>query len=181
MGDAQLAAHQIGFQLWILVALALDSIAIAAQTLVGSLLGAGDVDAAWVLGRRLLRYGALFGVAVAVLLAAGYDVIPPLFTSDQDVRHQVAILWPWFVAMLPFCGVLFALDGVLLGAGDLASCATSRLPPRSAGSCRWCVASSVGGLGLGGIWAALSAFIGIRLAQRGSCTGAGAPGSCRER
>ena len=55
-----------------------------------------------------------------MLLAAGYDVIPRLFTSDQAVRDQVAILWPWFVAMLPFCGVLFALDGVLLGAGDLA-------------------------------------------------------------
>ena len=106
MGDAQLAAHQIGFQLWILVALALDSIAIAAQTLVGSLLGAGDVDAAW----RARRGGCCASARSSAwrspsLLAAGYDVIPRLFTSDQAVRDQVAILWPWFVAMMPFCGV----------------------------------------------------------------------------
>ena len=164
MGDAQLAAHQIGFQLWILVALALDSIAIAAQTLVGSLLGAGDVDAAWVLGRRLLRFGALFGVAVAVLLAAGYDVIPRLFTSDQAVRDQVAILWPWFVAMLPFCGVLFALDGVLLGAGDLVFMRNVTAAAALGGFLPLVLVASVGGLGIGGIWAALAAFIGIRLA-----------------
>jgi putative MATE family efflux protein len=163
MGDAQLAANQIGFQLWILVALALDSIAIAAQTLVGSLLGAGDVDAAWALARRLLRFGALFGVAVAVLLAAGYGVIPRLFTSDHSVRHQVAILWPWFVAMLPFCGVLFALDGVLLGAGDLVFMRNVTAVAALGGFLPLVLVSSVGGLGLGGIWAALTAFICVRL------------------
>jgi putative MATE family efflux protein len=164
MGDAQLAANQIGFQLWILVALALDSIAIAAQTLVGSLLGAGDVDAAWALGRRLLRFGAVFGVAVAVVVAAGYGVIPRLFTSDQSVRHQVVILWPWFVAMLPFCGVLFALDGVLLGAGDLVFMRNVTALAALGGFLPLVLASAVGGLGLGGIWAALTAFICIRLA-----------------
>jgi putative MATE family efflux protein len=163
MGDAQLAAHQIGFQLWILIALALDAIAIAAQSLIGSLLGSGEVDVAWALGRRLLRYGAVFGTAVGVVLVVLHGVIPPLFTDDRSVHHQVAVLWPWFIAMMPFAGILFALDGVLLGAGDLAFMRNVTALAALAGFLPLVLASSVWDLGLGGIWAALSAFIGIRL------------------
>ncbi|HEY1479605.1 MAG TPA: MATE family efflux transporter [Gaiellales bacterium] len=163
MGDSQLAAHQIGFQLWILVALALDAIAIAAQTLIGSLLGAGDVDGAWLLGRRLLRFGAMFGVAVAVVLALGHGLIPQLFTNDGHVRHQVSVLWPWFVAMVPFCGVLFALDGILLGAGDLAFMRNVTAVAALGGFLPLVFAASYWGLGLGGIWAAITSFIAIRL------------------
>jgi putative MATE family efflux protein len=163
MGDAQLAAHQIGFQLWILIALALDSIAIAAQTLIGSLLGAGNVEGAWLLGRRLLRFGAVFGVAVAVVLVLGHDLIPRFFTTDHAVRHQVSVLWPWLVAMLPFCGILFALDGILLGAGDLAFMRNVTAVAALGGFLPLVFAASHWGLGLGGLWAALTAFIAIRL------------------
>jgi putative MATE family efflux protein len=163
MGDAQLAAHQIGFQLWILIALALDAIAIAAQSLIGSLLGSGEVDAAWALGRRLLRYGAVFGSAIAVLLVVLHGVLPPLFTNDHRVNQQASVLWPWLVAMMPFAGVLFALDGVLLGAGDLAFMRNVTALAAFGGFLPLVLATSVWGLGLGGIWAALSLFIGIRL------------------
>jgi putative MATE family efflux protein len=163
MGDAQLAAHQIGFQLWILIALALDAIAIAAQSLIGSLLGSGEVDAAWALGRRLLRYGAVFGSAIAVLLVVLHGVLPPLFTNDHRVHQQASVLWPWLVAMMPFAGVLFALDGVLLGAGDLAFMRNVTALAAFGGFLPLVLATSVWGLGLGGIWAALSLFIGIRL------------------
>jgi putative MATE family efflux protein len=163
MGDAQLAAHQIGFQLWILIALALDAVAIAAQTLIGSLLGAGEIDAAWALGRRLLGYGAFFGSAVAVAFIVLHGVIPPFFTSDAAVHHQVGVLWPWFIAMLPFAGVLFALDGVLLGAGDLAFMRNVTALAACCGFLPVVLAASLWDLGLGGIWAALASFIGIRL------------------
>jgi putative MATE family efflux protein len=163
MGEAQLAAHQIGFQLWILIALALDSIAIAAQALVGTMLGAGDVTGAWELGRRLLRWGAVFGVVVAVVLVLGHGIIPRLFTDDHGVRHQVSVLWPWLVAMLPFCGALFALDGILLGAGDLAFMRNVTALAAVAGFLPLVLAAYFLDLGLGGLWAALTAFIGIRL------------------
>ena len=54
-----------------------------AQALIGSLLGAGETDAAWALARRLLGYGAFFGTAVGVLLVLLHGVIPPLFTPDD--------------------------------------------------------------------------------------------------
>ena len=46
MGTAQVAAHQIGLELWEFTALLLDSFAIAAQSLVGAALGSGDARVA---------------------------------------------------------------------------------------------------------------------------------------
>jgi putative MATE family efflux protein len=117
MGDAQVAAHTIGFQLWIFVALVLDSVAIAAQALIGRLLGAGAVDAAAALARRLLVAGLVFGIAVGGLFAAGHTIVPALFTSDADVRRQAGVLWPWLVGMMPVAGALFAPHDPDLGAG----------------------------------------------------------------
>ncbi len=117
--DAALAAHQIGAQLWFFTALFLDATAIAAQALIGRLLGAGAVDVAHALAHRLLWAGAILGVGFAAVLGAGYSVIPALFTSDAAVIDQAHVLWPWLVLMMPLNGWVFALDGVLFGAGDL--------------------------------------------------------------
>ena len=46
MGDAPLAAHQIAFQLWIFIALVLNAIAIAGQSMVRQELGASRPDEA---------------------------------------------------------------------------------------------------------------------------------------
>src|SRR5690606_6123529 len=46
IGTVELAAHEIAFQMVLLLALALDAIAIAGQSLVGRLLGAGDARVA---------------------------------------------------------------------------------------------------------------------------------------
>jgi putative MATE family efflux protein len=163
MGDAQVAAHQIGFQLWIFVALVLDSVAIAAQALIGRLLGAGALDAAATLARRLLVAGLVFGVVVGALFAAGSHVVPALFTSDEDVRHQAAVLWPWLVGMMPVAGALFALDGVFFGAGDLAFLRRVTLFASLAVFVPMLILAQVLDLGLGGVWAGIAAFICVRM------------------
>lgn len=163
MGDAQLAAHQIGFQLWIFIALLLDSLAIAAQALIGGLLGAGDVKAAEALARRLLLGGTAFGIAVGAVLAFGYSLVPALFTGDGGVQAQAHVLWPWLIAMLPLAGGLFALDGVFFGAGDLRFMRTMTLIAALGGFLPLTLAASHFGWGLNGIWAAITAFVSIRL------------------
>jgi putative MATE family efflux protein len=163
MGDAQVAAHQIGFQLWIFVALVLDSVAIAAQALIGRLLGAGAVDAAATLARRLLVAGLVFGIAVGALFAAGSHVVPELFTSDAAVRHQAGVLWPWLVGMMPVAGALFALDGVFFGAGDLAFLRRMTLIASLGAFLPMLILAQVLHLGLGGVWAGIAAFIGVRM------------------
>jgi putative MATE family efflux protein len=163
IGTAQIAAHQIGLQLWEFTALLLDSFAIAAQSLVGAALGASAAGTARALAWQVARWGLWAGCAFAAVYAAGWFLIPQAFTSSQDVVDQVHVLWPWFVAMLPAAGVVFALDGVLIGAGDVAFlrtitviAAVGAFFPINLATLQW-------HWGLGGVWAGLTAFVGVRL------------------
>jgi len=162
MGAAQLAAHQVGLQLWEFIALLLDSFAIAAQSLVGAALGGGDVNAAKHTAWRVTRYGLAAGVVFGALMAAGWTVVPAIFSSDQAVQHQAHLLWPWLVAMLPLGGIVFALDGVLLGAGDNAFMRRITLIAALGGYVPMALAALHFGWGIGGVWAGLATFIGIR-------------------
>jgi putative MATE family efflux protein len=162
IGTAQLAAQQIGVQLWTFCALFLDSTAIAAQALVGRLLGASAVGPATAISRRLLWAGAFLGCAFALVLAAGYALIPRIFTSDPAVIEQAHVLWPWLVAMMPAAGWVFALDGVLFGAGDLRFLRNVTAVGALGGFVPLSLATAAFGFGLGGIWAGLAAFIAIR-------------------
>jgi putative MATE family efflux protein len=162
IGDTTLAAHQIGAQLWTFCALFLDSTAIAAQALIGRLLGAGNIDAAFALGRRLLWAGAWLGVAFAVVLGAGYAVVPRAFTSDPGVIGKAHVLWPFLVAMMPFNGWVFALDGILLGAGDLRFMRNVTAVAAVLGYVPITLATAEFGWGLAGIWVGISAFIWVR-------------------
>ena len=119
-GTAQLGAHQIALQLFFFLALVLDAYAIAAQTLVGHALGAGRPDEARATARRVARWGLGTGrPRRRVVLLALRDLLLPLFTDDPAVLAQAEVVW-WFLAgMQPLAGVVFALDGVLMGAGDV--------------------------------------------------------------
>jgi putative MATE family efflux protein len=162
MGAEQLAAHQVGLQLWEFIALLLDSFAIAAQSLVGAALGGGDVEAAKHTAWRVTRYGLAAGVIFGAVMAAGWMLVPAIFSSDEAVRHQAHLLWPWLVAMMPLGGVVFALDGVLLGAGDNAFMRTITLIAALGGYVPMALAALHFGWGIGGVWAGLATFIAIR-------------------
>ncbi|MEU4778466.1 MATE family efflux transporter [Micromonospora sp. NPDC023633] len=162
-GVAAVGAHQIALQLWFFTALVLDALAIAAQSLVGAALGAGDDVAARDLARRIGLLGGACGVAFAVLIAAGAGVVPGWFSSDPQVRDQAMLAWPWFVAMQPLAGVVFALDGVLIGAGDVRYLRNLTIVAALGGFLPAIWLAYGLDLGLGGIWAGLTLFVVIRL------------------
>jgi putative MATE family efflux protein len=162
-GVAAVGAHQIALQLWFFCALALDAVAIAAQSLVGAALGAGDSTSARDVARRVTAVGAVAGVGFAILAAAGADVVPGWFTSDQAVHDQAAIVWPWFVGMLPFAGVVYALDGVLIGAGDVGYLRTMTLAAALLGFLPAIWLAYALDWGLAGVWFGLALFTLIRL------------------
>ncbi len=162
-GAAALAAHQVVLQLWSFLALVLDSLAIAAQSLVGAALGAGDAGHAKQVARQVTAFSALAAMLLAVVLAAGAPLFPALFTADRAVLDAIGVPWWFLVAQLPFAGVVFALDGVLIGAGDAAFMRTATIVSAVAGFLPLIWLSLVFGWGLAGIWAGLSAFIGLRL------------------
>lgn len=116
--EIDLATHQIAITLWTFLAFALDALAIAAQAITGRALGAGDVEGTRRLTRRMVQWGWGAGIASGLLLAASSPFLGPLFSPDSDVhRLLVPVL---LVAALgqPIAGVVFVLDGVLIGAGD---------------------------------------------------------------
>jgi putative MATE family efflux protein len=162
-GAAALAAHQVVLQLWSFLALVLDSLAIAAQSLVGAALGAGDVEHARQVAWRVTGVSAAGAAVLAALLAVGASALPAVFTHDRSVLAAIGVPWWFLVAQLPLAGVVFALDGVLMGAGDAAFMRTATVVSALLGFLPLIWLSLVFGWGLAGIWAGLSAFIGLRL------------------
>ncbi|MGH8891775.1 MAG: MATE family efflux transporter [Actinomycetes bacterium] len=117
-GTVAVAAHQVAFTIWTFLALALDAVAIAGQAIVGRYLGAGDVAGARQATRRMVEWGVAAGVLLGVLLVGLRPAYVPLFTPDADVRALLATVMVVAAALQPISGVVFALDGVLIGAGD---------------------------------------------------------------
>jgi len=161
---AAVGAHQIVLQLWTFLSLVLDSVAIAAQSLVGAALGAGSARQARGVAAQITRWGLYMGCALAVVFAAVSQVLPHAFTADAGVLAEVPHAWWFFVALQPVAGVVFALDGVLLGAGDAAFLRTATLVAAALGFLPLIWASLGFGWGLTGIWTGLSLFMALRLA-----------------
>ncbi len=162
-GAAAVAAHQIVLQLWNFLALVLDSLAIAAQSLVGAALGAGQAAHAKSVAWRVTAFSAVAATVLAALLAVGATVLPELFTNDHVVLDAVGVPWWFLVAQLPVAGVVFGLDGVLLGAGDAKFMRNATLISALVGFLPLIWLSLVFGWGLAGIWSGLSTFILLRL------------------
>lgn len=118
LGTTELAGWQVAFTIFSTAAFALDALAIAAQALVGKSLGAGSTrDVRHVLGRTV-AWGLWFGVVVGILVGGCSGVIGLLFTGDAAIA---ALIQPALIILAvaqPLCGIVFVLDGVLIGAGD---------------------------------------------------------------
>jgi putative MATE family efflux protein len=162
LGTAEVGAHQIAFELWNALALALDAIAIAGQALVGRLLGAGDGPAARAAARRMVEIGIAFGVLVGLLLVATRGALPHAFTDDPAVLALATFVLLFVAAMQPVNAVVFVLDGVLMGAGDMRYLAVSTVLAAAL------FLAAAGGLvatgaGLGWLWAAIGGLMLARL------------------
>ncbi|MFB7273755.1 MATE family efflux transporter [Streptomyces sp. NPDC056244] len=118
LGDADVAAHQIILSLWSLMAFALDAIAIAGQAIIGRYLGAGDTDSARAACRRMVQWGIVSGVLLGALIVLARPLFIPLFTGDQEVRNTLLPALLVVAVSQPVAGIVFILDGVLMGAGD---------------------------------------------------------------
>jgi putative MATE family efflux protein len=157
-----LAAHQVAFTLWGFLAFALDAIAIAGQAITGRLLGAADAAGARAATRRMVWWGVVAGFALGAVLLASRDLIAPLFTEDPAVRAALSTVLIVVAVHQPIAGVVFVLDGVLIGAGDgrylaWAGIGTLALFAPLALSVQWA------GGGLPWLWWAFVAFIAARL------------------
>jgi putative MATE family efflux protein len=118
LGTDELAGWQVAFTIFSTAAFALDALAIAAQALVGKGLGARDTHVVRRVLGRTVAWGAWFGVIVGVVIGALSGLIGLLFTGDAEIA---ALVQPALIVLAlaqPVCGIVFVLDGVLIGAGD---------------------------------------------------------------
>jgi putative MATE family efflux protein len=171
-GAASVAAHQVVLQLWVFMSTVLDSLAIAAQQLVGAALGASSRSAARTVTGRVTRYGLVLGVVAGVVFAALAGVLPRVFSPDPTVLATIPAAWWFFVALQPVAGYVFALDGVLLGAADAAFLRRLTLGSAIVGFLPMIWLSLAFDWGLAGVWAGLSLFmigraLGVGLRARG--------------
>lgn len=117
--EPTLAAHQVVTSMLAFIALALDALAIPAQTLVAEQLGRGDTAAAGEVNRRVVRLTLRCAGALGLLIAASSPLLPRVFTGDGAVvsRATVALLVLGVAVIVPG-GIAYATDGSLIGAGD---------------------------------------------------------------
>ena len=167
IGEASLGAHQIAMGLFVFAALVLDAIAIAAQVLVGRALGAGDAPSATAIGLRAIGWSLAAGCLFAALLLALAGVLPHAFTDDPAVVERAAAIWPMLALMQPAAAIVFALDGILIGAGDTRFLASSMLLAGAGVYIPIALLALALDWGVTGVWTGLLALVGVRLATLG--------------
>jgi len=163
IGEADLAAHEIAFQIWSILALSLDAVAIAAQAMIGHALGAGDAAEARRLGDRMIQWGWWGGFGMAALVFVLLPVLPDVFSNDPEVTALAAFLFIHVAAWQPVNGIVFALDGILIGAGDLRFLAIAMVTA-TAVLLPWAFGVLWLDLGIGWLWGALGAWMVVRAA-----------------
>jgi putative MATE family efflux protein len=127
LGDPELATMQLALTIWTFLAFTLDAVAIAAQAITGRYLGAGDAATTRSVTARMESWGWLSGLATGVLLAALAPLLGPLFTGDAVVRDLLVPVLLVAAIAQPVAGIVFVLDGVLIGAGDAVYLAWAQL------------------------------------------------------
>ncbi|MEV0850052.1 MATE family efflux transporter [Streptomyces sp. NPDC049954] len=162
LGDADIAAHQIVLSLWSLLSFALDAIAIAGQAIIGRYLGAEDSRGAQDACRRMVHWGITSGVILGLLVVAARSLFVPLFTSDSTV-HDAALPALLVVAVVqPVCGMVYVLDGVLMGAGDGPYLAGAMIITLAVFTPAALLVPDLGG-GLTALWGAMALMMVVRL------------------
>lgn len=117
-GVEAVAAYNVGVRILAFTWIPGLGLSVAAATMVGQALGAGDADRARRAGRLSSRLGAAIALSLASLFILMRVPLARLFTTDAAV---VAALEPFILLLgvgLPFLVSHFTLAGALRGAGD---------------------------------------------------------------
>ncbi|WP_282694992.1 MATE family efflux transporter [Streptomyces sp. CC208A] len=163
LGDTEVAAHQIILSLWSLMAFALDAIAIAGQAIIGRYLGADDAEGARRVCRRMVQWGVVSGVVLGLLLVLTRPLFIPLFTGDPAVQDTLLPALLVVALSQPVSGVVFVLDGVLMGAGDGPYLAWAMLLTLAVFAPVALLVPALGG-GLTALWWAMTLMMTVRMA-----------------
>jgi len=161
IGTPQLAAYQIAIQIWSTLALALDAVAIAGQALTGKWLGAGSADRAKAAAQRMIHLDVAVGVFGGLMVLVLRGPLSAVFSTDPIVVAATTSALIWVALVQPLNGYVFALDGILIGAGDMTYLGRTMIVTAAmfAAMGWWLIETEKG---LNWLWAALTAFMALR-------------------
>lgn len=166
MGAGVLASHEIAFQLWLLCSDTIDGLAVAGQALVAKYLGSNRKEQAIRLSKTLIRWGCAAGLVFAFGYISFQQPLIAIFTKSPQVIQTLSSGWIFLLLalFLPLNGIVFVLDGLLIGAHDTRFLMWAMLigalgifVPIAWISLQW-------DLGLLGVWVGLSLLMAYRLA-----------------
>ena len=161
LGDIEGAAHQAVRQVWTFAAFLLDSIALAAQTMVGEFLGAGRGREA----RRAAKFSCSWGLAVGIaLVALGLPSGQLLASHFVPESAHAAFMACWWIAVLfqPLNALSFVSDGVHWATRDYRYLRNVMLLATGAGLVLVLVLEAHGWLTLARLWFATGLWIAMR-------------------
>jgi putative MATE family efflux protein len=164
MGAPVLSAHEIAFQLMLLCSDVIDGLAVAGQALAAKYLGAAQKDNAIAMGKSLILCGAVAGLIFGIAFLGAQDAIVSFFTNSTDVKLLLGAGVIMLVALFqPLNGIVFVLDGLLIGARDTRFLMWAMLIGALGIFVPISWISLERGWGLTGIWAGVGALMSWRL------------------
>ena len=166
VGDEQVAAHQVVAQLLFFLALTVDALAVAAQSLIARYLGERRNDAAWDVSIRLLQLGLVVGVVFGALLVVGRPFVPGWFTSESEVRRAIEGVWLILALLQPLAALVYVWDGIAMGAADFGYLAWAMVISMVAATAALAAVVPFG-WGLPGVWWALGVLTVVRALTMG--------------
>jgi putative MATE family efflux protein len=162
LGTVPLGGHQIAMQVWLLLALVLDSLAVPAQVYVSEELGRDRVAAAAEIGRRTIRMGLAAGIVLGILTVMLSPVIPSVFSPNPSVQHQALLALVVCGLQQPIAAAAFVLDGLVLGMTDYATLRRTMLLALFAFAPFALLTLAFRGIGLVGIWLGITCWLAAR-------------------
>ena len=160
IGIAEVAAHQIAFQLWLFLAFVLDSLAVAAMAMIGMDLGRKDTAAARDLAHRMLALGLMMGAVLGLGLAITEPFLAGLFSADVPVSEGLSSI-VWIVVLLqPITALVYVWDGITIGASAFRFMAVTMV----CGAAVTVLCLALIGDTLTGVWLSIGALSVSRLA-----------------
>ncbi len=162
LGDRYIGAHTIAINLWLFAAFFVDGYSAAGNSISGRLIGAKDYNGLWLLAKKIVKYGLI--VSLLLMLAGGILYLPlgRLFSSDSSVLETFYQIFFIVILAQPMNTIAFVFDGIFKGLGEMKYLRDVLLVATFLGFIPVLYLSSYFGLGLYGIWIALSVWMAIR-------------------
>ncbi len=162
LGDRYIGAHTIAINLWLFAAFFIDGYGAAGNILGGKLLGAKDYNGLWRLAKKIIQYGLVVSLILAVFGFVFYRPLGSLFSNEPIVLETFYSVFFILILGLPVNTLAFVFDGLFKGLGEMKYLRNVLLSATFLGFVPTLYITKYLGFGFYGIWIAFGIWMSIR-------------------